>query len=151
MANAPISIPDYFSRFIDSSIDLNKTTKICCPFHEEDTPSFSYSPEKGLWRCFGACKVGGDVVALHQKNYRLRSRREAEESLYKILGLRRAGFSRQVEKGVADECVVAFKSAYAKATMVARTVDDWGELDYIMSQHPPEVDKLEAFYNCRRV
>ena len=113
--------------------------------------AISYSPEKGLWRCFGACKVGGDVVALHQKNYRLRSRREAEESLYKILGLRRAGFSRQVEKGVADECVVAFKSAYAKATMVARTVDDWDELDYIMSQHPPEVDKLEAFYNCRRV
>ena len=70
MASSLISIPEYFTRFIDRSIDLTKIPKICCPFHEEDTPSFSYSSEKGLWRCFGACKVGGDVIALHQKNYR---------------------------------------------------------------------------------
>ena len=94
MASSLISIPEYFTRFIDRSIDLTKTPKICCPFHEEDTPSFSYSSEKGLWRCFGACKVGGDVIALHQKNYRLRSRREAEDSLYKLLGLRRGSDGR---------------------------------------------------------
>lgn len=151
MAGSLISIPEYFTRFIDKSIDLNHTPKICCPFHEEDTPSFSYSAEKGRWRCFGACKVGGDVIALHQKNYRLRSRREAEESLYKLLGLGVLGAQRHVEKGVADERAVAFKSAYAKATMVAKTVEDWDELDYIMSQYPPEANKLEAFYNCRRL
>lgn len=146
-----ITIPEYFTRFIDPSIDLTKTPKICCPFHKEDTPSFSYSPEKGVWRCFGACKVGGDIIALHQKNYRLRSRREAEESLYKALGLtleqRRPG----LPEAKADENAVYHKSCYAKALMVAVTPEDWDELDYIMSQFPVNTDKLEAFYNQRRV
>lgn len=145
-----ISIPEYFSRFVDKSIDLNQTPKICCPFHQEDTPSFSYSAEKGTWRCFGACKVGGDVIALHRKNYRLRSRKEAEDSLYQLLGLALIDRQHMTERGKADERAAAFQSAYAKAVLVARTVEDWDELDYIMSQYPPEVNKLEAFYNCRR-
>lgn len=32
----------------------------CCPFHNEKTPSFSVSPDKGLFYCFG-CHAGGDV------------------------------------------------------------------------------------------
>lgn len=52
---------------------------------------------------------------------------------------------------MADEHAAAFKAAYAKAVMVACTVEDWDELDYIMSQYPPEASRLEAFYNCRRL
>jgi DNA primase len=32
----------------------------CCPFHEEKTPSFSVSPSKGFYKCFG-CGKGGSV------------------------------------------------------------------------------------------
>ncbi|MCL5037512.1 MAG: DNA primase [Chloroflexi bacterium] len=32
-----------------------------CPFHKEKTPSFTYSPEKGLWYCFG-CGQGGTLI-----------------------------------------------------------------------------------------
>jgi DNA primase len=32
-----------------------------CPFHEERTPSFSVSPDKGFFYCFG-CGKGGDLI-----------------------------------------------------------------------------------------
>jgi DNA primase len=37
-----------------------------CPFHDERTPSFSVSPEKGLYFCFG-CRAGGNVVSFVQE------------------------------------------------------------------------------------
>ncbi|MBJ7457604.1 MAG: DNA primase [Thermoleophilaceae bacterium] len=35
----------------------------CCPIHEEDSPSFTVTPARGLFHCFG-CHAAGDVIAL---------------------------------------------------------------------------------------
>lgn len=38
-----------------------------CPFHADRSPSFVVWPARGLWRCYGACAEGGDVVKLWQR------------------------------------------------------------------------------------
>ncbi len=40
--------------------------KGCCPFHHERTPSFSVSPHKEIFYCFG-CHLGGDVISFIAK------------------------------------------------------------------------------------
>ena len=37
-----------------------------CPFHDDATPSFVVSPEKGVFHCHG-CKVGGDMLTFVQR------------------------------------------------------------------------------------
>lgn len=44
-----------------------KNFKAPCPFHTERTPSFFVFPDRGTWRCFGACGTGGDAFSFIQR------------------------------------------------------------------------------------
>ncbi len=69
---APGSYRDYLEeirRSADLAAIVGETVKLrragnalvgLCPFHQEKTPSFRVSPEKGVFHCFG-CQAGGDV------------------------------------------------------------------------------------------
>ncbi|KAF0807307.1 DNA primase [Alcanivorax xiamenensis] len=49
---------------IDARVPLKKTGRnysACCPFHQEKTPSFTVSPDKQFYYCFG-CGASGDAL-----------------------------------------------------------------------------------------
>ena len=73
---------------IQSRIQLKKAGrefKACCPFHGEKTPSFTVSPDKGFYHCFG-CGAHGTVVGFLMEHDRLEFV-EAVEELASILSV----------------------------------------------------------------
>src|SRR5690349_4818555 len=74
------SIPDDVIDAIFHAIDLSdlvgrhvplkrsgNSWKGCCPFHQEKTPSFHVTPDKGLWKCFGCGKGGNAFTFLMER------------------------------------------------------------------------------------
>lgn len=56
-----------------------------CPFHDEKSPSFTVTPAKGIFKCFG-CGEGGDVISFVMKIDKL-SYPDALKFLGKRMGL----------------------------------------------------------------
>ena len=54
-----------FARLVSQFLTLKRTGADSmtglCPFHTEKSPSFSISPSKGLYHCFG-CGASGDAI-----------------------------------------------------------------------------------------
>lgn len=73
---------------ISSRVKLKRAGKnysACCPFHQEKTPSFTVSPQKQFYYCFG-CGASGNAVGFIMDFDRL-GFVEAVESLAKNLGM----------------------------------------------------------------
>ena len=73
---------------IGSRISLKKAGreyKAVCPFHDEKTPSFTVSPHKGFYHCFG-CGAHGTAIAFLM-NYENLGFVDAVEALAEIHGL----------------------------------------------------------------
>ena len=69
-----MALPDSFAQellnridvvdIIDKRVQLKKRGSnfiACCPFHDEKTPSFTVSPSKQFYHCFG-CSASGDAI-----------------------------------------------------------------------------------------
>lgn len=73
---------------IDSRIPLRKmgaNFSACCPFHQEKSPSFTVSPTKQFYHCFG-CGVSGNAISFLTDYERLNFV-EAIETLAAALGM----------------------------------------------------------------
>lgn len=69
-----VTIPMYFYNVIVPQlgsyydlypVNFDSKVTVCCPLHDEDTPSCRYYEETNSFYCFG-CQKGGDVVSLHR-------------------------------------------------------------------------------------
>ena len=73
---------------IDRRVKLKKTGKnysACCPFHDEKTPSFTVSPDKQFYYCFG-CGANGNAVGFIME-YERQSFVESIETLAQYAGV----------------------------------------------------------------
>ena len=73
---------------IDARVKLKKSGKnysACCPFHDEKTPSFTVSPDKQFYYCFG-CGASGNAMGFVMEYERI-TFPEAVESIAKTVGV----------------------------------------------------------------
>lgn len=79
---------------IDNRVPLRKAGRdyqACCPFHNEKTPSFTVSPEKQFFHCFG-CGAHGNAISFLMDYERLEFR-DAVEELARSIGMEPPGES----------------------------------------------------------
>ncbi len=101
---------------IDSYVSLRKSGreyKACCPFHVEKTPSFTVSPNKQFYHCFG-CGAHGTAIGF-LINYAQLSYIEAVQELAS-----RTGIEVVYEQGSAPEPLTNFDDLYAILAQAAQ-------------------------------
>ncbi len=92
-------------QLIDARIPLRKKGKnyiACCPFHSEKTPSFTVTPEKQFYYCFG-CAMGGNAFSFLM-DYEKLSFLEAVNTLAEQMAMEIPHYARpqEVYKGAAN-------------------------------------------------
>lgn len=73
----------------------------CCPFHNEKTPSFSVSEDKGFYHCFG-CGEHGDIISFVMKSENLEFK-EAIRELADMAGLKMPEYKPKSAEQIAAE------------------------------------------------
>lgn len=102
---ARVNIVELVGRYVNLR-PAGKSYKGRCPFHPDDTPSLTVSPEKGLWHCFG-CGAGGDVIGFLMRIERL-SFSEALARLAQEVGVELRGGGPKLELLSACQTVAEF-------------------------------------------
>lgn len=136
------TVPEYYKAYINARVDLTEEPKQCCPFHHENTPSFSYDGRTGRWSCFGSCHTHGDVIDMHKRWFKMGSREEAERDLNRICRIPASASIGKKEVTLINQQQLETKVAYIKANVMANCPERWIELDEVMSKYPPSEEEL---------
>jgi DNA primase len=103
--NQSLNIVDIVSQYVTLKPSGGRYVGLC-PFHQEKTPSFSVTPERNLFYCFG-CHKGGNIFTFVMEMEKV-SFSEAVELLAK-----KAGVSIEIgERGEGDKERDALLSLY---------------------------------------
>ena len=99
-----------------------KDFKACCPFHAEKTPSFTVSPSKQFFKCFG-CGKGGSVFQFVMNRENI-SFPEAVEMLAERGGVRLEKVEERRGSGGSDS-EIARSDIYKTVAWAARQYQGW--------------------------
>jgi DNA primase len=102
--------------------------KACCPFHDEKTPSFTVSPAKGFYHCFG-CGAHGTAIGFLME-YDHMNFVEAIESLAHSMGV-------EVPRDESDKPARRYDELFSLLDTVSR---HWQSC---LKESPPAVDYLK--------
>lgn len=126
-----LNIVDVINAYSTDKLQKKGTTwKGLCPFHEEKTPSFTATPERGIFKCFG-CGMGGDAITFVQEKEKL-SFMEAVNDLADRFNLTRP-------KKMTDKEKEQFE-AEQKHKEALKIVNEFAKDHYIsnLKEHKPE-------------
>lgn len=115
----------------ECGIELRKQgneLRALCPFHQENTPSFTVTPGEGNYYCFG-CGAGGDHIKFLEELYQL-DFREAAGKLQEIVG----------GSGIDDEPAPRQRKAAQKKS---RPQDKWQHAAPGEDVPPPETLRIQ--------
>ena len=108
----------------------------CCPFHNEKTPSFSVSEDKGFYHCFG-CGEHGDIISFTMKSENI-DFKEAIKELADMAGLKMPEYKQKTQQQIENE------ESYVKIT--EKTTQIYQDLLYSESgKHALEYIKKRGF------
>ncbi|GAB4419974.1 MAG: DNA primase [Thermodesulfovibrionales bacterium] len=105
---ARLDIVDIISDYIELR-RAGQNYRGLCPFHSEKTPSFTVSPDKQIFHCFG-CGVGGNIVNFVMR-YENLSFSESLRLLAKKAGIDLRGYKLDSDGGLREKLIEIHKEA----------------------------------------
>ncbi|MBU2711906.1 CHC2 zinc finger domain-containing protein [Zooshikella harenae] len=131
---------------------------VCCPFHDEKTPSCIISPKTNLFNCFG-CGTGGSVIDWVMKTQSV-SFRFACEMLQKDLGLVIESSTTAKTKNTTTKLTPPLAANADSQTALRQVIDYYHEtfkqspevIEYLRSrglEHPELIDRFKLGFANR--
>ena len=124
------------AELVNSRVALKKSGKnysACCPFHDEKTPSFTVSPQKQFYYCFG-CGAAGNVIGFLMEHDHM-DFRTAIETLAKAAGMEVPREESNPREEAAQRRRLDIYSELEKASIFYR---------FNLKSHQPAVDYLKS-------
>lgn len=152
-----INYLDFYNDYVSNVTDLGDHQYQClCPFHDEETPSFSFNGITGQYKCFaGSCLEEGNIYTFLEKKLNITVKKDRVQFLCKRLGIPMTEEDQELEgtvekyvwkqfhdsllgkniilkklqekRGLTLETVKKFKLGYYKNRITIPIFDDEGE------------------------